>query len=264
MIDVREDDSNAVKHAAIELELIGEEEDTINGYLRMIRVFTEMGHSGGSASVFIPTLTRLLEWKNLSPLTNDPKEWNEVGAGLWQNSRNSECFSKDGGATYYVLSELPEGYTKTNNPSYTHTSVDAKMPKPEWDTVGEMVTEIYSAVADEEKATQEEPMRDESDSSYPNLRSLILGAASHIINHDRQETYGSPRESFDRIAALWNGMGLRMKTGAESTFDTVNSADVALAMALLKVSRIISSPEHQDSWIDAAGYIALGAEMEMG
>ena len=105
-------DSNLIRHAVKELETIGEEKSVIVGYLKMIEVFVEMGHSGGSASVFIPTLTSLLNFTNLKPLTNNPDEWtchseevSGVRDGLWQSKRNGEAFSLDGGKTYYLLSE---------------------------------------------------------------------------------------------------------------------------------------------------------------
>ena len=92
--------SNLVIHARRELELIGEEPDVITGYLRVIQAFADMGHSGGSASVAIPTIGRLLRFENLAPLTNDPDDWIEVGYGMWQNRRCSRMFSEDGGRTY--------------------------------------------------------------------------------------------------------------------------------------------------------------------
>lgn len=102
-----DDESNLIKHAKRELALIDEEEWIVQGYLDMIEIFSKMGHSGGSASVFIPTLTRLLEFKNLSMLTDDPDDWIEVGPSMWQCRRNSEAFSEDGGKTYTLLSERP-------------------------------------------------------------------------------------------------------------------------------------------------------------
>ncbi len=104
--------SNLVDHARRELELIGEEPETIEGYLKVIQAFADMGHSGGSASVAIPTINELLEFKNLSALTDDPNDWfhheegvwGEAGGG-WQSIRNPEAFSNDGGETYYLLSE---------------------------------------------------------------------------------------------------------------------------------------------------------------
>lgn len=105
-------ESNLVSHARTELTLIGEELDTIEGYLKVIQAFADMGHSGGSASVAIPVIHELLYYKNLTPLTNNPDEWmhhteetwGEPG-GIWQNRRNGEAFSNDGGRTYYLLSE---------------------------------------------------------------------------------------------------------------------------------------------------------------
>lgn len=99
--------SNLVEHAKRELELIGEEDWMVNGYIRMIEIFSNMGHSGGSASVFIPTLNALLQFKNLKPLTDKSDEWLEVGPGVWQSIRNPEAFSNDGGRTYTLNSEHP-------------------------------------------------------------------------------------------------------------------------------------------------------------
>lgn len=107
-VDEIHEESNLVRHARRELEMIGEEPDTIQGYLEMISIFSRMGHSGGSASVFIPTLSRLLSFENLKPLTDDSKEWMEVGEGLWQNVRNSACFSMDRGKTYHQNGTSPE------------------------------------------------------------------------------------------------------------------------------------------------------------
>jgi hypothetical protein len=104
--------SNLVEHAKQELALIGEEPETVEGYLNIIQAFADMGHSGGSAAIAVPVLTRLLQYKNLSPLTDDPDEWifhnkNTHGASedLWQNKRDFEAFSTDGGKTYFRFSE---------------------------------------------------------------------------------------------------------------------------------------------------------------
>ena len=99
------EESNLVAHAKRELEMIGEEPEIIEGYLKMIQIFADMGHSGGSASVFIPTLNQLLQFKNLSPLTDKADDWIEVGPFMWQNRRNSEAFSQDGGKTYTLISD---------------------------------------------------------------------------------------------------------------------------------------------------------------
>jgi hypothetical protein len=59
------------------------------------------GHSGGSMICAIEHLSELLRCKNLSPLTDDPEEWFQVGPGMWQNTRSSDAFSSDSGRTYY-------------------------------------------------------------------------------------------------------------------------------------------------------------------
>lgn len=113
--------SNLVNHARRELTRIGEESETIEDYIRVIQAFADMGHSGGSASVAIPVINELLQFKNLSPLTDDSDEWMEVDLGgrAWQSRRNPEVFSTDGGKTHYLLSEV----TNTSNPEVIHQSV---------------------------------------------------------------------------------------------------------------------------------------------
>lgn len=100
-------EGNLFRHAKRELELLGEDKDFIENYLDIIRVFQAQGHSGGSASIFIPTLLKLLNFENLTEITNDPIEWIEVGEKLWQNARNSKLFSRDGGLTYTSIDDDP-------------------------------------------------------------------------------------------------------------------------------------------------------------
>ena len=102
--------NNLVEHARKELELVGEEQDIIDWFCRVIEEFSSAGHSGASAMICIPMLSELLQFKNLKPLTDDPDEWQDVSSYMmdnptWQNRRNSEAFSEDGGKTYYLLSE---------------------------------------------------------------------------------------------------------------------------------------------------------------
>lgn len=125
--------STLTEHARHELELLGEDPATIDGYLRMIEIFSSMGHSGGSASVFIPTLTRLLQYRNLTPITDNPDEWYYHGIGMWppdgiwQNRRNSEAFSTDGGKHYYLTSETTEGLGRRRRKKM-HTAVSMNHP----------------------------------------------------------------------------------------------------------------------------------------
>lgn len=118
--------SNLVEHAKRELEHVGEDEDFKQKIINMVQIFSEMGHSGASAVFAIAMLTQLLEFKNLTPLTDDSEEWVFHGAetwgapdGVWQNKRNGEAFSNDGGKTYYLLSEGAHNL----NRAPIHTSV---------------------------------------------------------------------------------------------------------------------------------------------
>ena len=104
--------SNLVDHARKELKLLGEDPETSEQIVRIVQAFADMGHSGFSAMHTVGVLDRLLTYRNLTPLTNDPEEWNYIpedmsgeAGGLWQNKRNSEAFSHDGGFSYYLLSE---------------------------------------------------------------------------------------------------------------------------------------------------------------
>lgn len=123
---LHKEDSNLVKHAKQELVLIdSDDNDFDKSIIAAIRGFSTYGHSGGSAAVGVSMINELLQFHNLSPLTDDPKEWMKVDEsdvagtdGCWQNRRNSEAFSTDGGKTYYLLSE---GGTQ-DNPVPVHFS----------------------------------------------------------------------------------------------------------------------------------------------
>lgn len=114
-------DSQLVAHAKTELELLGEDPEFMQGYLNVIQAFADMGHSGGSASVAIPVINKLLRYKNLTPLTDNPIEWiyhsKDISPpdGVWQSKRDFSCFSYDGGKSYYSL-EDEKAETKFSQP----------------------------------------------------------------------------------------------------------------------------------------------------
>lgn len=89
------------------------------------------------------------------------------------------------------------------------------------------------------------------DAKPKRTRDDILETAQQIINGDREQTYGSAVKSFEQIAALWSVI-----------LDTdVSAPDVARCMVAMKLSRLSGNNEHRDSWVDIAGYAALGAEV---
>lgn len=107
-----EEESNLVKHARRELSLAGNGPEIDDHVLEMIKIFSAAGHSGYSGFYTIGLITKLLNFENLMPLTDDPDEWyyhdydrSGYSKGIYQGIRNSEAFSFDGGKTYYLLSE---------------------------------------------------------------------------------------------------------------------------------------------------------------
>lgn len=90
-------------------------------------------------------------------------------------------------------------------------------------------------------------------------REEILEEARKCICGDRDEQYGSPEQSFDAIAALWNAYLHNIIP--KSVPDMLSAVDVAVMMTLFKIARISTGVQKDDSWIDAAGYIACGAEI---
>lgn len=89
------------------------------------------------------------------------------------------------------------------------------------------------------------------EAGFPATRASILDEAKAIVGGGRQEDYGGPEDSFQRIADLWSAY--------DGTHFT--PVDVAIMMALLKIARLESNPKHHDSWVDLAGYAACGGEI---
>ena len=88
-------------------------------------------------------------------------------------------------------------------------------------------------------------------------RADILETAKEIVTSDRNKQYGEPEDNFDTIASLWNAY----LVGKNSDGAVITAKDVALMMVLFKVGRILTSTTvKEDSYIDAAGYIACGYE----
>ncbi len=82
-------------------------------------------------------------------------------------------------------------------------------------------------------------------------RDEILEKAADLITAGRDEVYGEPRTNHQRIADLWSTI-----LGVDIDID-----EVILCMIAVKMSRLMKTPEHEDSWVDIAGYAALGGEI---
>lgn len=67
---------------------------------------------------------------------------------------------------------------------------------------------------------------------------------ARFVDTERQAVYGHPSENFRRIAAL-------QAVTAECADPELR---VALDAIMVKVARLIQTPDHIDSWIDCGGY----------
>jgi len=82
------------------------------------------------------------------------------------------------------------------------------------------------------------------------VRGSVLQVAQELTHGDRDQTYGNPIVNHRRIAELWTA----------ALGHPVTAQQVAICMALVKVSRLVQTPKHMDSYIDAAAYFGIAAE----
>lgn len=107
-------------------------------------------------------------------------------------------------------------------------------------------------------------MTKERQSNEP--RGEVLGEAMSIINGARQDAYGKPEDNFATIAEFWTtylqGRRKRIPPDAPAlSHFWISPKDVAIMMTLLKIARIATGTQTRDSFVDAAGYIGIAADM---
>lgn len=109
-----------VEHAARELTRSGafeQDPEWAGALLASVMAFLSYRHSGGSASVGIELLPKLLRRESLTPLSSDPAEWREVEYPApaegeepwWQNVRDPRALSRDGGKTWWYAAAINPG-----------------------------------------------------------------------------------------------------------------------------------------------------------
>ncbi len=90
----------------------GDDRQSGEAILAAVEAFARGGWSGGSAPYGVAIVTALLQYKPLSPLTDDPAEWIDHGDKLWQSSRRPDAFSEDGGKTYRLQADARVRYDR--------------------------------------------------------------------------------------------------------------------------------------------------------
>lgn len=89
------------------------------------------------------------------------------------------------------------------------------------------------------------------------MRKEVLQEAEEAVLRGRNKSYGEPDEDFQRIAALWTALGVRIND------EEMRGHHVSMLMTCLKLSRLTWNPTHKDSWVDQIGYGACGYETAM-
>ena len=141
--------SNLEKHAWLEFKAAGwlNDDDTFNDemqemickhVLKLLKVFSDEGHSGTSAPYTINLFKTLASFEPVVPLTGEDWEWTDVsdrggrdGGKFWQNKRCSHVFKDEAGA-YDIDGVIfyewhTDKYTGEKYKSY-FTSSDSRVP----------------------------------------------------------------------------------------------------------------------------------------
>lgn len=152
--------------------------------------------------------------------------------------------------------------------AYIHNKPDIKVDNCDPQKVKEMLMKYgygcpghkYMCEDIDEQSTKKKP--------YP-----ILEEVEKILSGARRKDYGTPKESFKRIADYWNAYlchkrDLIDKSAHEEDLPYeflrgayLDTHDVAMMMVLFKIAREENGHTH-DSCVDIIGYTALADEME--
>lgn len=78
--------------------------------MKLVRAHSEEGHSGFSSALTLQIFNKVVNFKNLAPITSDPQDWMEVGndpdgTTVYQCKRASTLFSVDGLKTWYDIDD---------------------------------------------------------------------------------------------------------------------------------------------------------------
>jgi transposase InsO family protein len=83
----------------------------------------------------------------------------------------------------------------------------------------------------------------------------VLDEAARLVAGPRNETHGDYTHEAQRIGRLWGGL-LNLP-------EPVPPRTVAAMMIALKLARATAGAVNVDDWVDAAGYAALGAQIDV-
>ena len=86
----------------------------------------------------------------------------------------------------------------------------------------------------------------------------ILMKAAELVGNSRQESHGDTFKNHEQIAEFWNiYLDDKLKPVAAITAD-----EVAMMMALVKVSRSKVGKHNVDDYVDGSAYMAIAGELK--
>lgn len=90
------------------------------------------------------------------------------------------------------------------------------------------------------------------------IREAMLRQAIELTCGQRDKAYGPPYRNMKQTAELFNAY-LNNRPLARLGKE-LDAHDMAVFMILAKISRLATTPNHEDSWTDIAAYAGIGLE----
>ena len=89
----------------------------------LVEAHSKHGHSGASHWLVMEIFNKVINFKLLTPVTDNPDEWMDIYDGgkgpnpepLWQSRRQPSLFSNDAGKSYYDLDEKDRPIHQSEN-----------------------------------------------------------------------------------------------------------------------------------------------------
>lgn len=133
-------DSSLVEHAKKEMKLV--KLDTLGGsvgpkVMSLVEMLASQENDPADADVIIRIFYSLAQFMPLTPVTNEPDEWNEItkevyseamiesGMRLWQSKRAASVFSEDGGKTWEDKRDGTSGKSLTREEALNGIQIEA-------------------------------------------------------------------------------------------------------------------------------------------
>jgi hypothetical protein len=92
-----------------------------------------------------------------------------------------------------------------------------------------------------------------------NKRGQVLRDVADMIDEGiKNQNYGHPHNDYRCVTNMFNAY-LQKKHGPNHT--PLDPVDGIIFMTLVKISRLASSPNHEDNWADLAGYAGCGVDV---